>query len=65
MQISLRLRTFLFLSVIAISAWAQTFRGSIVGTIVDASGAAVPEVTVIAVNQGTGLTRQAVASARW
>ena len=63
MQISLRLRTFLFLSVIAISAWAQTFRGSIVGTIVDASGAAVPEVTVIAVNQGTGLTRQAVASA--
>ena len=50
---------------IAISAWAQTFRGSIVGTIVDASGAAVPEVTVIAVNQGTGLTRQAVASARW
>ena len=65
MQISLRLRTFLFLSVIAISARAQTFRGSIVGTIVDASGAAVPEVTVIAVNQGTGLTRQAVASARW
>jgi hypothetical protein len=32
---------------------AQTFYGSIVGTITDASGAAVPEVTVVLVNIGT------------
>jgi len=53
----------LFTALFTAGAWAQTFRGSIVGNIVDASGAAVPEVTVVAVNQGTGLTRQVTASA--
>lgn len=63
MQLPLSLRSFLLLSLITLSAWAQTFRGSIVGQIADATGAAVPEVTVVAVNQGTGLTREVIASA--
>ena len=63
MQLSLISRTVLIASLITLSASAQTFRGSIAGSIVDASGAAVPEVTVVAINQGTGLTRQVVASA--
>jgi len=63
MQLPFSLRSFLLISLVTIGAWAQTFRGSIVGNIVDATGAAVPEVTVVAVNQGTGLTREVVASA--
>ncbi len=63
MQLPLSLRSILLTSLVMIGAWAQTFRGSIVGNIVDATGAAVPEVTVVAVNQGTGLTREVVASA--
>ncbi len=63
MRLSLRFRSLLLFSLLTFSAWAQTFRGSIVGTIVDASGAAVPEVTVVAINQGTGLTREVIATA--
>lgn len=55
--------TALFTALFTVGAWAQTFRGSIVGNIVDASGAAVPDVTVVAVNLGTGLTREVTASA--
>jgi hypothetical protein len=36
---------------------AQTFRGTILGTVTDSSGAAVPAATVIVKNTGTGLTR--------
>src|SRR5689334_24538367 len=39
------------------AAAAQTFRGTILGTVTDASGAAVPGATVTIKNTGTGLTR--------
>ena len=49
---------FLFTSVLA----AQTFRGSIQGTVTDSSGAAVPGVQVTVVSADTGLTRTVVTS---
>jgi Carboxypeptidase regulatory-like domain/TonB-dependent Receptor Plug Domain len=39
------------------AAWAQTTQGEIVGTARDASGAAVPGVSVTAANTATGLVR--------
>jgi len=39
------------------SALAQTFRGPILGTVSDSSGAAVPDATVTIKNLDTGLTR--------
>ncbi len=48
---------------IAITASAQTFRGGIVGTISDASGAAVPDVKVLATDTGTGLVRETTSDA--
>ncbi len=36
---------------------AQTFRGTILGTVTDSSGSSVPGATVIIKNVGTGLTR--------
>ena len=45
------------------SLWSQTFRGSIAGAIVDASGAAIPEATVQAVNKGTGVSFDTVSTA--
>ena len=41
----------------------QTFRGSIAGTIVDGSGAAIPEAGVQAVNKATGVSFDTVATA--
>lgn len=41
---------------------AQTFRGSIVGSVIDSSGAALPAAKVVAVNKGTGVTRETVAT---
>src|SRR5579863_5892201 len=38
---------------------AQTFRGAIVGTVIDQSQAPAPDVKVTAKNQATGLTRTA------
>lgn len=38
-------------------AHAQTFRGTILGTIVDSSGGAIPGAQVVIKNQGTGQTR--------
>ncbi|MCM3869877.1 MAG: TonB-dependent receptor [Pyrinomonadaceae bacterium] len=38
---------------------AQTFRGSILGTVTDPDGAVVPEATVTAKNVGTGIERSA------
>lgn len=42
---------------LAVPAAAQTFRGSILGTVVDNSGAVVPGATVTAKNTSTGVTR--------
>ena len=36
---------------------SQTFRGTILGSVVDATGAAIPGATVVIKNQGTGQTR--------
>nr|MCU0248226.1 carboxypeptidase-like regulatory domain-containing protein [Bryobacter sp.] len=41
---------------------AQTFRGSVAGSVVDVSGAAIPEAKVIVLNKGTGLSRSTLTS---
>lgn len=46
----------LFFLTLALS-FGQTFRGSMAGSVADASGAAVPGTEVKIVNKGTGLTR--------
>jgi hypothetical protein len=46
------------LSVVGI--WAQAARGTITGTVSDASGAVIPGVEVTATNVGTGIARTAV-----
>src|SRR5262249_30885733 len=43
--------------ILAPQTQAQTFRGTILGTVTDASGAAVGGATVTVKNDGTGLTR--------
>ena len=42
---------------LCLPASAQTFRGSIIGTVSDSSGAAIAQATVSAKNTSTGLTR--------
>ena len=44
---------------LSISLTAQTFRGSLLGTVTDASGAVVPDADVKVVGLDTGLTRTA------
>jgi hypothetical protein len=46
-----------FLSALAVNGNAQTFRGTILGTVTDSSGAAVSGATVSVKNTGTGLLR--------
>ena len=48
--------------VIAGPAWAQTFRGTITGTVTDSSGAAVAGATVTIKNVDTGLIRSTVST---
>ena len=48
---------------LAASGMSQTFRGSISGNVVDASGAAVPEASVKLLNDATGYAREAMCSA--
>jgi hypothetical protein len=43
--------------VVSANASAQTFRGTILGTVIDPSGAAIPGAQVVVKNQGTGTTR--------
>jgi hypothetical protein len=50
---------FVLACLFAASVSAQTFRGSILGTVTDPNGAVVPNVTVTAKNTGTGLERTA------
>jgi hypothetical protein len=47
------------LLLIATSAWAQSFRGSIRGTVTDPSGSVITGAKVTAKNIGTGLQREA------
>jgi hypothetical protein len=47
----------LTLVVLSTSAFGQTFRGAIAGTVADSTGAAVPDAAVTIVHKGTGLTR--------
>jgi hypothetical protein len=46
-----------FVFIFAIAAHAQTFRGSIQGTVTDSSGAAIPGARVKVFSAGTGLSR--------
>ena len=59
----MRARIFLvFLLLAAVSLSAQTFRGTILGTVTDPSGAVVAGAKVTVKNTGTGLERSAVTS---
>ena len=44
---------------LAVPLSAQTFRGTILGTVTDPNGAVIPEATVTAKNVGTGIERSA------
>ena len=44
----------------ASASWAQTTTGTILGDVKDSTGGTLPGVTVTAVNQANGLTREAV-----
>ena len=47
----------------SVSSFAQSTSGDVTGTILDASGAAVPNATVTAENAGTGIKASAVTNA--
>src|SRR5437762_14166845 len=49
----------MFLILLSATAWAQSDRGTITGTVADATGAVIPGVAVEAKNTGTGTTYQA------
>jgi Carboxypeptidase regulatory-like domain len=52
----------LFVFLFAVSAFAQTFRGTVSGTVTDSTGGAVPNATVKLDSTATGLTRSGVTS---
>lgn len=59
-----RASLFLFaLLLLAAAAFSQTFRGTIAGNLVDASGAAVPGANIRVINDATGIFREATTSA--
>ena len=62
---SLLFRTAAVLGVLGLTAgaFAQTFQGGIRGVIQDADGGVLPGVTVTIENEGTGVSRTAVANA--
>lgn len=49
-----------FVAVLASAVTAQTFRGAIVGTVLDSTGASVADARVTATNADTGLSRNTV-----
>ena len=51
------LASIFFLSALALNGNAQTFRGTILGTVTDSSGAAISGATVTVKNTGTGFVR--------
>ncbi len=51
------------LSLLAAGLTAQTFRGSISGSVVDSSGAAVPDTIIRLVNDSTGFNRETTTTA--
>ncbi|HEX3071265.1 MAG TPA: carboxypeptidase regulatory-like domain-containing protein, partial [Thermoanaerobaculia bacterium] len=53
----------LLIATVPFPAFAQSSNGSISGNVTDASGGALPGVTITAVNSGTGLTRTSVSNA--
>jgi hypothetical protein len=53
----------LILSLTVTTGRAQTFRGTILGTVTDATGATVPDATVTVRNADTGLLRKTVTQA--
>lgn len=57
-----RCLVFSLLASFAAAVSAQSFRGSITGSVADASGAAIPEATIKAQNNATGLVRETVST---
>src|SRR2546425_13229104 len=58
-------RTILLLLAIGLltqAGHAQSFRGTILGTVRDTSGAAIPGVSITATNTGTNISRTAVSN---
>ncbi|MCX6598033.1 MAG: TonB-dependent receptor [Acidobacteria bacterium] len=54
------LRTVFLTGLAAAGLFAQSFRGTISGSVVDTSGAAIPDAAVKAQNVGTGLIRETI-----
>jgi hypothetical protein len=54
----------LFILLMASSLSGQAFSGTVVGTVIDQTGAAVADATVIVTNEGTGLTRTSITNAQ-
>ncbi|MDP9361402.1 MAG: carboxypeptidase regulatory-like domain-containing protein, partial [Acidobacteriota bacterium] len=52
----------LLFAIVPFSAFAQSSNGSISGSVTDASGGALPGVTITVVNTGTGITRPSVSN---
>ena len=58
-----RSRVLIFFALLLTSiGYAQTFRGGINGSVTDASGAAIPNATLQAVNDATGVTHSTLSS---
>src|SRR5882757_6246859 len=57
-----RVLSFFFLLLLANPGYAQTFRGGINGSVTDASGAAIPNAALQAVDDATGVTHSTLSS---